>query len=79
MRDCKECNGAGKVEVMNCHNQSNECCGGCYKEIECEECEGSGNCSLWGSIEEEFSTMIKDWELTEEELQVLIWNNNFKK
>tara|TARA_R110001632_G_scaffold101845_1_gene209778 strand:- start:373 stop:522 length:150 start_codon:yes stop_codon:yes gene_type:complete len=42
MRECKDCYGEGKVEVMNCHNQSSECCGGCYKEIECEECNGSG-------------------------------------
>ena len=42
MRDCEECQGTGIVEVMNCKNQSNECCGGCYKDAECDMCEGSG-------------------------------------
>ena len=79
MRDCEGCNGTGIVEVMNCHNQSNECCGGCYKEVECKECEGSGTYEYWHLIEDEFSTMLKDWELTKEELQYLINNTNFKK
>ena len=79
MRECKECNGTGKVEVMNCKNQSNECCGGCYKEIECEECEGTSNCHTWEDIEGEFNEMVNFWDLTEEELQTLINNTNFKK
>ena len=78
MRDCEICNGTGKTEVMNCHNQSNECCGGCYKDVECDVCEGSGIYHYWNDIEEEFSTMVKDWELTKEELQILINNTNFK-
>ena len=40
--DCDECYGEGFGEVMNCHDQSNECCGGCYKEIECDQCNGTG-------------------------------------
>tara|TARA_B110000902_G_scaffold26886_1_gene29173 strand:+ start:958 stop:1350 length:393 start_codon:yes stop_codon:yes gene_type:complete len=40
--DCDECYGEGFVEVMNCHDQSNECCGGCYKEIQCDQCNGTG-------------------------------------
>lgn len=40
--DCDECYGEGFVEVMNCHDQSNECCGGCYKEIKCDQCNGTG-------------------------------------
>ena len=79
MRDCEECNGTGIVEVMNCKNQSNECCGGCYKDAECDMCEGSGTYEYWHLIEDEFSTMLKDWELTKEELQYLINNTNFKK
>jgi DnaJ-class molecular chaperone len=77
MRDCKECNGTGTVEVMNCSNQSNECCGGCYKELKCEECDGSGNDKDWSDIEDEFSSMVKDWKLTKEEIQILI-NNKIK-
>ena len=78
MRDCEECNGTGKVDVMNCKNQSNECCGGCYKDVQCEDCEGSGEFQYWNHIEDEFQTMIKDWDLTKEELQHLIDNTNFK-
>jgi len=79
MRDCEGCDGTGIVEVMNCKNQSNECCGGCYKEMECNQCgEGSGICSFWDVIEDEFQTMIKDWDLTKEELKYLIDNTNFK-
>ena len=78
MRDCEECDGTGKVDVMNCKNQSNECCGGCYKEVECEDCDGSGKFQYWNVIEDEFSSMIKDWDLTELELQYLIDNTNFK-
>lgn len=40
--DCDECDGEGFVEVMDCHDQSNECCGGCFKSVECDECNGSG-------------------------------------
>lgn len=78
MRDCQECNGTGTVDVMNCHNQSNECCGGCYKEVQCEDCDGSGDYQYWNDIEDEFETMVKDWDLTKEELNYLIDNTNFK-
>lgn len=78
MRNCEECNGSGKSEAMNCHNQSNECCGGCYREVKCEECDGSGEFKYWDDIEYEFQTMIKDWDLTIEELNYLIENTNFK-
>jgi hypothetical protein len=35
---CSTCNGTGVVEVMRCKNGSNECCGGCYYEEQCEDC-----------------------------------------
>lgn len=35
---CSTCNGTGVVEVMRCKNVSNECCGGCYYEEQCEDC-----------------------------------------
>ena len=38
-KDCDECNGSGTYEKMECHNQSNECCGGCIKEYTCEDCD----------------------------------------
>tara|TARA_R110002167_G_scaffold16991_1_gene65653 strand:- start:142 stop:534 length:393 start_codon:yes stop_codon:yes gene_type:complete len=51
--DCDECYGEGFVEVMNCHDQSNECCGGCYKEIECDQCNGTG------TVEKSISDIIE--------------------
>jgi len=77
MRECKECNGVGKIEVMNCNNQSSECCGGCTKEVECEECGGLGTFNYWNYIEEDFSEMIENWDLTKQELKYLIDNTNF--
>jgi hypothetical protein len=40
---CLDCDGTGAVEIMNCHDYSNECCGGCYKEIMCDDCQGTGS------------------------------------
>jgi hypothetical protein len=41
-RECENCEGEGTVDVMNCQNNSSECCGGCYKSETCEDCNGSG-------------------------------------
>jgi hypothetical protein len=49
---CSNCDGDGTLTVMNCHNHSNECCGGCYKEIECGDCQGTGN--VFPEDEDEF-------------------------
>lgn len=66
MRKCEECDG-------------NTTTNGIPKdEPYCEICEGSGVYHYWNDIKEEFSTMVKDWELTKEELQILIDNTNFK-
>lgn len=35
--DCVKCDGDGCFDVMDCHDQSNECCGGCFKSVECDE------------------------------------------
>lgn len=35
---CSTCNGERYIEVMNCKNFSNECCGGCYKDEPCPDC-----------------------------------------
>ena len=40
---CLNCDGVGTVEVMNCHDYSNECCGGCYITMMCDDCQGTGN------------------------------------
>ena len=45
--ECESCEGYGTYEVMACHDQSNECCGGCFSEQKCNECEE-------GKIEIEF-------------------------
>lgn len=37
---CPACKGEGTVEKFNCHNSSNECCGGCYIDVTCENCNG---------------------------------------
>ena len=40
---CKECDGKGVVEAfIDCGKPASECCGGCTKEIECDNCNGSG-------------------------------------
>ena len=44
--ECDKCEGAGNYETMNCHNQSNECCGGCYIKKECDECDTSGKIEM---------------------------------
>jgi hypothetical protein len=41
--DCECCSGNGYVEEMDCHvGSASICCGGCYKNVECEECNGTG-------------------------------------
>jgi hypothetical protein len=40
---CSNCDGVGTVEIMNCHDYSNECCGGCYITMMCDDCQGTGN------------------------------------
>jgi hypothetical protein len=39
---CSDCDGIGTVKIMNCHDYSNNCCGGCYIRIMCDDCEGTG-------------------------------------
>ena len=46
LNECPDCNGSGKTEEMNCHDQSNECCGGCFKDVECVSCEGAGKINI---------------------------------
>jgi len=40
--ECDECCGTGEIDVLNCHTNSNECCGACFKTTECDECSGTG-------------------------------------
>ena len=39
---CETCEGEGKIEVMNCRDQSNECCGGCIRLEDCNDCDVEG-------------------------------------
>lgn len=40
--DCECCDGSGIIEIMKCRNNSNECCGGCFESVNCDECNGNG-------------------------------------
>ena len=43
MRTCEECDGDGYVEIgPSCWKPASECCGGCYEEVECKQCNGTG-------------------------------------
>ena len=48
--DCKECSGEGILLVgPTCWQPASNCCGGCYDEHKCDNCNGTGK------IEAEFS------------------------
>ena len=43
--ECEDCDGNGMVEQFagsSCGRRTEDCCGGCYVDIECSTCEGSG-------------------------------------
>ena len=40
--ECRECNGTGYYEHSFCFKPASECCGGCTKSWECEDCHGYG-------------------------------------
>jgi len=66
MRKCTECD--GNTTANGIPND----------EPYCEVCEGTGIYHYWSDIEDEFQTMVKDWDLTKEDVQSLIENTNFK-
>jgi len=42
---CENCEGEGTIDVFagwSCMKSIDNCCGGCYDTIECDECNGSG-------------------------------------
>jgi len=51
--ECETCEGTGTLERMNCRNGSNDCCGGCYIEVTCEDCLGYGFTELEDYEEED--------------------------
>tara|TARA_R100001463_G_scaffold136375_2_gene201584 strand:- start:327 stop:497 length:171 start_codon:yes stop_codon:yes gene_type:complete len=43
--ECYECNGCGFIETTNpsmCSVPVSDCCGGCYGEVGCDTCQGTG-------------------------------------
>ena len=58
-KECENCDGSGTISVRNCHNNSNECCGGCYKDVTCEDCNGDGQIEM---TEEEIEERIERLE-----------------
>jgi len=43
--ECPECEGAGEVATTSpsaCSAPRDECCGGCFGEVTCETCGGTG-------------------------------------
>jgi len=53
--ECPTCDGDGTYEVgPDCLKPAWDCCGGCYKTIECSECEGS--CK----VEVEYEPLFED-------------------
>ena len=53
---CSECMGDGSIDVMNCSNYSNECCGGCTKQVMCECCRGMGE--LYPDRDDEYGNRL---------------------
>lgn len=40
---CEHCEGEGTISIgPKCSYPASMCCGGCYEDIECDECNGSG-------------------------------------
>lgn len=43
--ECPDCGGYGFIETTSpsqCSTPRNECCGGCFGEVDCETCDGTG-------------------------------------
>tara|TARA_R110000772_G_scaffold51709_5_gene118597 strand:+ start:1207 stop:1473 length:267 start_codon:yes stop_codon:yes gene_type:complete len=42
--ECEGCNGEGSIEIgPECDQVASMCCGGCYREELCKECNGEAN------------------------------------
>lgn len=51
--ECPECEGSGYYYVgPMCTMPASMCCGGCYDEVFCKECDGKGE--IYQEIEEEY-------------------------
>ena len=58
---CKQCEGNGYITdpYGACRTQSNECCGGCEKDVMCDNCK-DGNVDI--ELHEEYREEFKDIE-----------------
>ena len=74
MKECDNCYGKGTVDKMSCHTDSNECCGGCYREVVCNECFGSGEMEDWEAedVADELGDIIERFNITKEDLIKII-------
>lgn len=51
--ECKECFGSGYYEMgPECDKLASMCCGGCYKKVKCETCNGTGESGMDTPIDE---------------------------
>jgi hypothetical protein len=40
---CPDCGGNGVVyEMISCGRSMSDCCGGCTRDVKCENCDGGG-------------------------------------
>jgi hypothetical protein len=40
---CEECEGEGTISIgPECSYPASMCCGGCYEDVDCKECDGVG-------------------------------------
>jgi hypothetical protein len=58
--NCNQCNGEGYTvdPTGNCRNNSNECCGGCDKNIHCDHCNGVGEIEV--EVNDYFENEVND-------------------
>lgn len=43
---CDECTGSGFETVNDCDRVASNCCGGCFREVLCEICKGTGQVDI---------------------------------
>lgn len=44
---CRSCNGIGYYSTeINCNKSASDCCGGCFTNEECHDCEGLGQINV---------------------------------
>lgn len=73
--DCKDCD-EGKQEVGPiCFRPASNCCGGCYQEVECETCEGSGTLYVELDYDDLLELVLTAWNVESDASHLVILNN----